>query len=208
MSEALINNSCETDIDVKNDLSNISGFALATDGVDATKNAGAALAKCLLDGDFVALCGDLGAGKTQFVQGVAKALGVIDDVISPTFNILLQYQCSITAESMYKGPSEIDHFDLYRLGDAEELDDIDYFGITDEFSPGVSFVEWADKFEDALPDDYLRLCIERTGETSRRLRASFCGARSGKLLRLWAQGLCNAGADIDILNADAEGGVC
>jgi tRNA threonylcarbamoyladenosine biosynthesis protein TsaE len=97
-------------------------------------------------GDVVLLSGDLGAGKTQFVQGVARALGVAEgEVTSPTFNILLSYEGTATGGS----PITLNHFDLYRLEKAEQLVDIDFAGVLE--SGGVCFIEWADKFPAAMP---------------------------------------------------------
>jgi tRNA threonylcarbamoyladenosine biosynthesis protein TsaE len=132
----------------------------------------------------------------------------MDDVISPTFNILLQYRCACLDGVVYEGPAEINHFDLYRLEDADELDDIDYFGITDEHSPGVSFVEWADKFEDALPDDYLRVSIKRTGVESRILLVESCGSRARALARLWLKALQAEQVEIEFNVEDSKGGSC
>ena len=96
--------------------------------------------------DLLLLVGDLGAGKTHFTQGFAAGLGISEVPTSPTFNLVFQYE---------GGRLMLYHFDLYRLEDADELEDIDYFGIIE--SGGVSLVEWGDKFEEAAPDDYTLL---------------------------------------------------
>ena len=102
---------------------------------EATKQLAATLAPYLQAGDVIVLSGDLGAGKTQFVQGVAAGLGVRDQVTSPTFNILLTYPA---------GSLPLYHFDLYRLEEADELEDIGYYETID--GDGASFVEWGEKF--------------------------------------------------------------
>jgi tRNA threonylcarbamoyladenosine biosynthesis protein TsaE len=158
-------------------------FSNEVNSVTETKSLGALLAPLLKDGDFISLVGDLGAGKTQFVQGVAAQVGVRDDVISPTFNILLQYNGR---------DLQINHFDLYRLNDEAELDDIDYFGIVDECAPGVAFVEWADKFLDALPDEYLNITINRVDEQTRQVCVYGVGARGLELGNLWSQAIANS----------------
>jgi tRNA threonylcarbamoyladenosine biosynthesis protein TsaE len=91
-------------------------------------------------GDVIALCGDLGAGKTQFVKGLVAALGTEAEVTSPTFTLIHEYG---------GGRVPIYHFDLYRLGSAAEA-----IGLgLDEYldNGGVSVIEWADKFPDLLP---------------------------------------------------------
>ncbi len=105
------------------------------------------LGRCLEDGDVVLLEGDLGAGKTQFSKGVARGLGVDADIVSPTFNILVAYE---------DGRIPLYHFDLYRLEDARELEDIDFYYMVDDSTPGACLIEWADRFPDEMPDG----CIE------------------------------------------------
>lgn len=88
-------------------------------------------AKQLKAGDVICMTGDLGAGKTTFVSAVAKTLGIEDGVQSPTFNLLLQYQ---NAEGIL-----LNHFDLYRLENEEDLEDIGFFEIIE--GEGISFIE-------------------------------------------------------------------
>ena len=149
-----------------------------TDTPDETKRLAETLAACLHPGDVVLLTGDLGAGKTQFVQGVARGLGLDDQVTSPTFNILQSYENDVT---------ELHHFDLYRLEDDEELDDIGYFEVLED--GGVSFVEWAEKFPEAIPDDYLQLTFIVEPDGTRTVEAAAEGDRSEMLLRAWREEL-------------------
>ena len=100
---------------------------------EATKQLAATLAPYLHAGDTIVLTGDLGAGKTQFVQGVAAALGVRAAVTSPTFNILLEY---------HDGRLPLYHYDLYRLDARWQLEDIDYYSAIDGDGDGAAFVEW------------------------------------------------------------------
>ncbi len=116
---------------------------------------GASLASCLESGDVVTLVGGLGAGKTQFAQGVGAGLGVKEQLASPTFNLVFEYD---------SGKLPLRHFDLYRLECAEQLEDIDFYALVDEGTPGVSLVEWADMFPDEMPDDVLAIEIRRVGE--------------------------------------------
>ena len=93
-------------------------------------------------GTIVCLTGDLGAGKTTFVRYISEALGIKDQVQSPTFNIQLQYK---------NDNATLNHFDLYRLEKAEELEDIGFYeAIEDE---AITFIEWAEKFKDQMPED-------------------------------------------------------
>ena len=98
-------------------MENNHAYTRCTESVQETKELAATLAPLLCAGDAVLLEGDLGAGKTQFVQAVASGLGVAESVVSPTFNIMIAYQ----GESL-----ELDHFDLYRLDSEDQLEDIGY----------------------------------------------------------------------------------
>lgn len=101
-------------------------------------------------GDIFCLEGDLGVGKTLFSQGFAKGLGFEGYVNSPTFTIVHIYE---------GGRLDMYHFDLYRIGDASEMDEIgyeDYF-----FGEGVSLVEWADLFPEIIPAEAKRILIEK-----------------------------------------------
>ena len=143
---------------------------------EATKQLAATLAPYLQANDVVVLTGDLDAGKTQFVQGVAKGLGVFDLVVSPTFNILLEYGA---------GRLPLYHFDWYRLEDASQLEDVGYYDIVD--SGGVCFIEWGERFPLELPYGYLeiRITVEKGG--NRTVVAHSYGERSRQLLFLWAK---------------------
>lgn len=147
-----------------------------TTSTEATKQLAMTLAPYLRAEDVIILSGDLGAGKTQFVQGVARGLGVEFAVTSPTFTILQTYQ----------GTSlELNHFDLYRLEEAEELDDIGYYEVLE--GRGVSFVEWGEKFPEALPYGYLEIQITVGDNEMRKVRAHAYGDRARQLLCLWAK---------------------
>lgn len=109
-------------------------------------------------GDVVALVGELGSGKTLFVQGLARGLEVPDDepVVSPSFTLLNEYP----------GRCPVYHFDFYRLAGAEDLENLgiqEYLG-----AGGVAVVEWADRMPEALPAERLEICLEYAGEYERR----------------------------------------
>ncbi|MDI6712665.1 MAG: tRNA (adenosine(37)-N6)-threonylcarbamoyltransferase complex ATPase subunit type 1 TsaE [Anaerosomatales bacterium] len=140
-----------------------------------TVRAGELLARLLAPGDVVALSGDLGAGKTHLVQGVAHGLGVAEPVTSPTFNLLV----------VHPGRVPLHHFDLYRLERAEELDDI-AFAETLE-SGGVSLIEWGDKFPGELPADHVEVVI-RVGEGDERVfEVRGTGVRSASVAEAWLE---------------------
>jgi tRNA threonylcarbamoyladenosine biosynthesis protein TsaE len=139
---------------------------------DETRKVGAALAELLVPGDVVSLTGDLGAGKTAFVQGAARALGVQEPVTSPTFVLVRQY----------RGDVPVHHVDVYRLDRVQEVLDL---GFEDLLDPsGVVFVEWGDAIDALLPNDHLRVEIT-TGEDARRLSFAGRGTRwAGRWERL------------------------
>ena len=101
-------------------------------------------------GMVISLTGDLGVGKTVFTQGLAKGLGIEEPVNSPTFTIVQVYE---------KGRLPLYHFDVYRIGDVEEMDEIgyeDYF-----YGEGVCLIEWADLIREILPEQMCRVTIEK-----------------------------------------------
>lgn len=151
-------------------------YVRKTTSPEATKQLAGTLAPYLRAGDVIVLSGDLGAGKTQFVQGVVAALGVRGPVTSPTFNILLSYP---------EGSLPLHHFDLYRLDDADELEDIGFYDTLD--ADGASFVEWGERFPDALPYGYLEVRITVDAEDNRVVRAHAFGDRARCLLTVWAK---------------------
>ena len=101
-------------------------------------------------GMVISLTGDLGVGKTVFTQGLAKGLGIEEPVNSPTFTIVQVYE---------EGRLPLYHFDVYRIGDIEEMDEIgyeDYF-----YGEGVCLIEWADLIKEILPEQMCRVTIEK-----------------------------------------------
>ena len=101
-------------------------------------------------GQGYTLTGDLGVGKTVFTQGVAAGLGITEPVSSPTFTIVQIYE---------EGRLPFYHFDVYRIGDIEEMEEIgydDYF-----FGEGICLIEWAELIEEILPKDRISITIEK-----------------------------------------------
>lgn len=151
-------------------------YTRTTADVAGTKQCAASLAPYLRAGDVIMLNGGLGAGKTQFVQGAAQALGVVASVVSPTFNIVLEYEG--------KG-LDVNHFDLYRLEQRDQLEDIGYWELLE--GNAVSFIEWGDKFPQDAPLDYLEIRIEQLPLGKRRIACLSHGQRARRLLFLWAR---------------------
>lgn len=116
------------------------------------------IADIIKPGTVICLNGDLGAGKTLFVQSLARALGVEGDVTSPTFNLI----------NIYEGKMKIFHFDLYRLEQEYELEEIGFYDYVEE-PDGLVLIEWAEKFIDCLPDNYISLEIQRTEQEDQRI---------------------------------------
>jgi tRNA threonylcarbamoyladenosine biosynthesis protein TsaE len=111
----------------------------------------AAIAELVRAGDLILLAGDLGAGKTTFAQGFGAALGITDRITSPTFTLVNQY----------RGRLELNHLDVYRLDQVEEVLDLGLAEMLDE--GGVTLIEWGDTVIPALPADYLEVRL-RLGE--------------------------------------------
>ncbi len=129
---------------------------LTTETPKDTMAVGEAVASLLRQGDAVALTGELGAGKTTFVRGVARALGFDGAVASPTFTLVREYQ----------GRLRIYHVDVYRL---ERVQDVLDLGLDEMVSEGgVLLVEWGDAVEGLLPDDHLLVEFTVPSETETR----------------------------------------
>lgn len=129
-----------------------------TNSPEETEALGASLAQELEPGAVLAFTGDLGAGKTAFVRGLARGLGCPGRVTSPTFTIVNEYE---------GGRLPLFHFDMYRLGSSEELFDIgweDYLA-----RGGVCVVEWSEIIDDALEGDVIRVDIRRGGSDDQRI---------------------------------------
>lgn len=121
-----------------------------------TEAIGARLAQDSQSGDVFALCGELGAGKTQLVKGMARALGYDGPVTSPTFTLVHEYR---------GGRLPLYHFDWYRL---ENIDGLRGIGF-EEYDDGVSVIEWADKFSGAIPPGARSVALRIVSENSRSI---------------------------------------
>lgn len=115
-----------------------------------TFSIGEELGRLAVPGQVYTLIGELGTGKTVFTQGVAAGLGIVGPVHSPTFTIMQVYE---------EGRLPFYHFDVYRIGDAEEMEEIGYEEYF--FGEGVCLIEWADLIPELLPHDRIRITIEK-----------------------------------------------
>ena len=122
-----------------------------------TEAVGTEFAKALPDGTVVALYGDLGAGKTAFVRGMARGMGIDARVSSPTFTIVNEYL----------GARELYHFDMYRLASSDELFDIGWEDYLNR--GGVCAVEWSENVSDAFEGDEITVRIEKLSAEERRI---------------------------------------
>lgn len=134
---------------------------------EETQNVAMEFAGRLNGGEFIAMYGDLGAGKTAFVQGIAKGLGVSSHVTSPTFTIVNEYE----------GRLPLYHFDVYRIYDPDEMYEIGY----DEYinGDGVCIVEWAELIEELFPEKYLKITILKDNEKGIDYRKIIIEERGG-----------------------------
>jgi len=205
-------------------------YSQTTQSEEETIALGEHLGALLFGGAVVLLDGNLGAGKTRFAQGVARALGVSSIVTSPTFNLVLEYPLdrgqkgdssgtagggagterdgAIVPDASWEAsgtiapslsvpapprrppfcpPRLLRHFDLYRLDNPEQLDDLDYFGLIEEYD-AVSLVEWGSKFASMLPLDYILvdIGIDDDEHNQRRIEFSAAGSQSMELLGQFA----------------------
>ncbi len=154
-------------------------FELITHSEDETRQLGAIVGKLAEPGQVIALLGDLGAGKTRFVQGFGASIGVpaTEIINSPTFTLINQYQGHLTCY----------HIDLYRLTNAPEIETL---GLDDLlYGEGVCLIEWADRLEDDLLTDRLEVELHHLSDTERRITIRAFGAEYAaqlkKLRELW-----------------------
>lgn len=141
----------------------------------ATLALGAALGGCLEVGDVVALEGELGAGKTVFVKGVATGLGIDPDVVtSPTYTLVHVYGDAGTRSRLF-------HLDLYRIGHPDAVEAIGWDETVGKW--GVTVIEWAERAGPWLPADRLDVQMEAAGETARRILVAGRGDRAQRRLQ-------------------------
>lgn len=137
-------------------------LSLVSGSPGETIRIGTAVGSVLEAGDIVALIGDLGTGKTCITSGIARGLGVSEAyfITSPTFTLINEYP----------GRIPLYHLDMYRLSGPADLDDM---GVEEYvYGNGVMVIEWAEKMEDRLPGDAVRIFLEHDGEEKRKIEIS------------------------------------
>ena len=164
-------------------------LTFVTSSAEETRRLGDRMGELLREGDVLLLSGELGAGKTVFVQGIARGLGFDSSVSSKSFVLLGEYP----------GRVKLYHADLYRL---EDPDQVAQLALDEISSDGVLVVEWPERAGDrVLPEEHLRVDFEVTGENSRTLRVSAEGQRAQEVVKAMSDG----GAQ-DSSRVVAEGG--
>lgn len=147
---------------------------VVTNSAEETMALGVKLAGYLGAGDILGLTGGLGAGKTTFVKGIARGLGVKEMVSSPSFVLIKEYA----------GKPPLYHFDLYRM---DKLEDMEYLGMEEYlFEQGICVIEWADKMRMLLPD-YLRVQLDIIGENKRQFNFFAQGRHYEDIVRRYFQ---------------------
>lgn len=129
-----------------------------SESYEDTQRIASEFAKTLKSGDVICMYGDLGAGKTAFVQGLAKGLGIDEHITSPTFTIVNEYM----------GDKPLYHFDVYRIADSDEMYEIGY----EEYisGDGISVIEWPQLIEDILPEHRYDIEISKDYSKSENYR--------------------------------------
>ena len=147
-------------------------YTCTSHSADETRRIGQRTGDCFDTGMVVGLIGDLGSGKTVFVQGLAKGLAVPPDhyITSPTYTLINEYP----------GRCPLYHVDLYRIAHSEEVHDLGLLDLL--YADGVVVVEWADRLPKELLSDYLEIRLEILDDTTRRLSLSSYGHNPANLL--------------------------
>jgi tRNA threonylcarbamoyladenosine biosynthesis protein TsaE len=152
----------------------LSELVLELQDLSQTERLAKLIAEAVEGGQFLALSGDLGAGKTTFTRSVTEALNCEKLATSPTFSVLQHYE---------GGRLRVFHADLYRLGSDLEVYDLGWEEFMDEYFEGLMVVEWADKFPQVLPEDRLMVDCSYADDLDQRIfRLSAHGTRSLRLL--------------------------
>jgi len=146
-------------------------LTIITKRPEETKKLGEEVSKLARPGDLLAFYGELGAGKTCFIQGISQQLKVKDYVTSPSFTIINEYQ----------GKIPIYHFDLFRLNTAEEIFELGYEEYF--YGEGLTVIEWAEKIEQLLPKEHLKIDIKFKDHYKRTISFIPQGDRFKKILK-------------------------
>lgn len=135
-----------------------------TNSTEETIDLGARLARFLAPGDIILLDGDLGAGKTHFVKGLALGLDIRSDVSSPTFTILNNYPKTSAGAPNIR---QLNHFDVYRVNDEDEILDLGFEEMI--YGEDISVIEWSSLIPGILPDEFLKVEIRTGSEPEERI---------------------------------------
>lgn len=160
---------------------------ITTQGVAETMAVGAAVARAAVAGDLITLDGQLGAGKTQFVRGMAQGLGLdVAKVASPTFVLMHEYDLADT-HAASRGIDYLVHIDAYRLHSLADLESIGWEPGSDSMEQelrrrAIVVVEWADRLGDTLGNDRLAITLEHTGDNTRRITLTPQGNWRGRAI--------------------------
>jgi len=148
-------------------------YQITTRSVDETQKLGEIIGTAVTGGTVLALTGDLGSGKTAFVQGLARGLEVPDDyyITSPSYTLINEYP----------GRFPLVHVDLYRITDPVDIEDIGLYEILDD--NGVVAIEWADRIEQKLLPDSISIHFELTGDKSRKICITAYDVKNANLLK-------------------------
>jgi len=148
-------------------------YQITTRSVDETQKLGKIIGTAVTGGTVLALTGDLGSGKTAFVQGLARGLEVPDDyyITSPSYTLINEYP----------GRYPLFHADLYRISDPVDMEDIGLYEIL--HNSGVVAIEWADRIEQKLLPDSINIHFELTGEKSRKISITAHDVKNAILLK-------------------------
>ncbi len=152
---------------------------LTTSSVEETMDLGHAIGSSIDEKTMISLSGDLGAGKTHLTKGIARGMGIREEVTSPTFAIIQEYK--IEDKGLFQ-PLDMYHFDLYRITDEEELYHIGYSDYLNK--DALIILEWAQNVRAALVPDRLDISLEYTGEDNKRkISLEARGPSSERLLK-------------------------
>lgn len=155
------------------ELSSTFKYQTTTRSVDETQKLGNIIGTAVTGGTVLALTGDLGSGKTAFVQGLAKGLEVPDDyyITSPSYTLINEYP----------GRHPLFHVDLYRISDPMDMEDIGLYEIL--HNSGIVAIEWADRIEQKLLPDSISIHFELTGDKSRKICITAHDLKNADLLK-------------------------
>lgn len=132
-----------------------------TESAEETEKIGMEIGRNAKNGDVIALSGELGTGKTALTRGIAEGLGITEDITSPTFSLM----------EIYEGSKTLYHFDLYRIEDDREFDNLCF----EEYweNEGISVIEWAERASGRLPEARIQIKIEYINSTNRRITVEY-----------------------------------